>query len=263
MVVALTHSEYGDGDPPLVIVHGLFGSRRNWSTVAKRVCTSRRIYTLDLRNHGQSPWAESMDYDDHVGDLREFMLARGLRQVSLLGHSMGGKCAMWLAYRYPSAIKSLVIVDIAPVRYAHDVGSYVHAMQQMDVSTITRRSDADAMLRPQIQDPAMRSFLLQNLIFEDGHYRWRINLSAIKDNLDIISGFPPLPTGALYRGPTLFLFGETSQYVSASDQDLISRLFPRVDFKCIPQAGHWLHTEQPDRFIRAVQEFLGLHDSNG
>lgn len=261
MALALAHGEYGGAGPPLLILHGLFGSGRNWNAVAKSLCTSRRIYTLDLRNHGRSPWAQTMTYQDHADDIREFTIRHGLRRVSVLGHSMGGKCAMWLAHRNPELVKSLIVVDVAPVRYDHGFDDYARVLQGVDLATITGRSAADMALQPHIQDPGVRAFLLQNLVFEDKSYRWRINLQAIRESMNCITDFPKPPAGALFDGPTVFISGDRSDYIKTNHHCLIDELFPQAKLVRISKAGHWLHTEQLSRFVQAVDEFLKQTDS--
>ncbi|MDH3688918.1 MAG: alpha/beta fold hydrolase [Gammaproteobacteria bacterium] len=256
MSLALAHSKYGTSGPPLIVLHGLFGSQRNWNSVSKGLSASHVVYSVDLRNHGQSPWAPTMTYQDHADDLRKFIEDHALSPVTMLGHSMGGKCAMWLALHHPQLLQALIIADIAPVSYAHEHRSYVQAMREVDVSAITRRSDADTMLVHRIEDPRARRFLLQNLIFEDGRYRWRINLAAIEQSMELISGFPQAPVTTDFHGPTLFLKAGRSDYIKREHQDPIRRLFPRAQFKCITEAGHWLHADQPEQFIDAVETFV-------
>lgn len=262
MALALAYGEYGVAGPPLLILHGLFGSGRNWNAVAKSLSTSRRIYTLDLRNHGRSPWAHSMTYQDHVDDICEFTIQHDLGRVSVLGHSMGGKCAMWLAHRNPKLVKSLLVADVAPVSYDHGFDDYIRALQGINLTTITGRSVADMALRPHIQDPGVRAFLLQNLVFEDNRYRWRINLQAIRENMSCITGFPQPPAGVLFDGPTVFISGDRSDYIKTDHHGLIGELFPQAELRRISDAGHWLHTEQRSHFIQAVDEFLTRTDTH-
>lgn len=254
MAVELAATEQGKG-PPLVMLHGLFGSARNWASIAKRLAERRRVFALDMRNHGASPWADDMDYGAMAEDVCAFLDAAGLDRTALLGHSMGGKAAMLAALRHPGRIERLVVVDVAPAAYRPVLGAYVEAMQAVDLAGCTRRAEVDAQLRPAVPDPAVRQFLLQNLVAEDGRLRWRLNLDAIGRAMPAISGFPEPPDRS-YDGPALFVAGGRSDYVRPEHEATIRRLFPRATVARVEDAGHWVHAEQPDAFLRTVEPFL-------
>ena len=260
MGVTLTGFEAGEG-APLVVLHGLFGSARNWNTVAKRLGAGHRVHALDMRNHGGSPWSDDMGYADMADDVGGYMedkvVGKGLGPVSLLGHSMGGKAAMVLALTRPDLVDKLVVADIAPVGYSHTLMPYVEAMRAVDLSGVTRRGEVDAQLASSIPEPPIRSFLLQNLVAENGTFSWRINLKALGDRMDEMTAFPTGDlAGRSYDKPTLFLHGERSDYVRPSHHEEIRRLFPNARIEGIADAGHWLHAEQPDRFVDSVLAFL-------
>jgi esterase len=255
MPVLLAVNEYGAG-PPLAILHGLFGSGRNWRSVAQALGSTHRVLAFDLRNHGASPWAKDMAYDDMVEDLRTSLGARGLERTALLGHSMGGKVAMVTALRHPSEVDRLIVADIAPVPNPPNLLDYVRAMRALDLRGVTRRGEVDADLAGTIPDPAERAFLLQNLIIDDGETRWRLNLDALERDFSRICGFPNLPPGTVYRGPTLFIAGARSNYIRPENEPEIRRLFPQAQIKRIENAGHWLHVERPRAFLQIVGEFL-------
>ena len=259
MTVRLEAFEYGEG-PPLAILHGLFGSARNWSGVAQRLAAHHRVIALDLRNHGASPWADTMDYAEMAEDVRATLHASGHRRFALLGHSMGGKVAMVLALADGEAVTRLVVVDIAPAAYApHHLG-YVRAMRALDLGAIKRRAEADARLASAVGDAAERAFLLQNLVFPSaaagGEVRWRLNLAAIERAMPCLVGFPALPPGAAYPGPALFVAGARSDYLRPEHEPEVRRLFPNARIARIADAGHWLHAEQPQAFLDIVQPFL-------
>lgn len=251
----LAATAYENGSP-LLILHGVFGSARNWSSVAQRLAASRRVFALDARNHGASPWAETMSYAEMSEDVMAFRSARELGRVTLLGHSMGGKTAMLCALRHPAAVERLVIVDVAPVRYHPVLAAYARAMLAVDLTRVSRRADADAQLAEAVPNPAERAFLLQNLILENGQAHWRLNLPAIERAMPEISGFPELPADLAFTGPTLFLAGDRSDYVRDEHRPVIERLFPEARILRVPQAGHWVHAERPDAFLEAVTPFL-------
>jgi esterase len=253
--VLLAAAEYGAG-PPLAILHGLFGSGRNWASIAKRLGERHRVVAFDLRNHGASPWAATMGYAEMADDVRASLAARGCRRFTLLGHSMGGKVAMLAALRDPEAVERLVVADIAPVAYRSRHLGIVRAMRGLDLAGIGRRAEADAKLAAAVPDPAERAFLLQNLVFDGGAARWRNNLEAIEREMPALTGFPPIPPETVYDGPALFVGGGRSDYLRPGHEPDIRCLFPRARIARIPEAGHWLHAEQPRAFLDLVEPFL-------
>lgn len=250
----LSYSEYGtasDTTPPLLIVHGLYGSGRNWGVIAKRLSDSRRVITPDLRNHGQSPREASHSYEDMADDLAALIAHIG-GPVDLCGHSMGGKAAMVLALKQPDLLRRLIVADIAPVAYTHDQSQHIDAMKAVDLSKVTRRSDAAEQLTTLGVDPALQSFFTQSL--DVANKRWLLNLDVLAAEMDKIIGFPDV-TGS-FNGPALFLSGSDSDYVLPAYRPHIKELFPAARFAKIPQAGHWLHAERPRAFEAAVRTYL-------
>jgi esterase len=258
MTIRLAAVEYGDG-PVLAVLHGLFGSARNWDSISRRLAAKRRVIAFDLRNHGASAWADGMGYPEMAADIRAALQERGHRHYALLGHSMGGKLAMVAALRHPDEVERLVVVDIAPVTYPPRHLGYVQAMQNLDLSAVTRRGEANARLAAAVPEPAERGFLLQNLLFENGRARWRLDLAAIERAMPALVGFPPIEPGAVYSGPALFVAGDRSDYVRPELEPAIRRLFPAAEIRRIENAGHWLHAEQPDAFAAIVEPFLDDH----
>jgi esterase len=255
MAVALAWSEWGAG-PPVVVLHGLFGAAVNWTTIARRLGTRFHVIAADLRNHGASPWAEAMDYRALADDVAALLDAQGLAAASIIGHSMGGKAAMALALARPARVTRLVVVDIAPVARATALEPYVVAMARLDLARITRRKEAEAALAQDIPDAAVRAFLMQNLVASDGGLRWRINLHALDAGMNDIAGFPDFPPGTAYRGPTLVVRGERSDYVDEAGRAAFARFFPGYRLVTIPGATHWVHADAPDAFLDAVVPFL-------
>lgn len=255
MTVALAAREYGTG-PPVLVLHGLFGSGRNWASIAQKLAASYRVFTLDLRNHGASAWAETMSYAEMAEDVRKFVAARELGRVAVVGHSMGGKTAMVLALADAAVVERLVVVDVAPAANPPALLAFVRAMRALDLSRVTRRADADAPLAAAVPDAAVRAFLLQNLVVEGRHSRWRLNLDAIERAMPDLTGFPAVPAGIAYAGPTLFVAGARFDYVRPEHEPTIRRLFPRARIERVADAGHWIHAERPDAFLAVVAPFL-------
>lgn len=254
MTLELAYDAYGDTGRPLVILHGLLGSARNWTALAKQLGDSARVFALDLRNHGRSPWAEAMSFNAMAGDVAAFIERHELRPATVIGHSLGGKVAMRLALSHPSLVDRLVVVDVAPVAYRHSFAGYIEALRRIDLSALRRRTEADQALEQAIPEPGIRSFLLQNLVQSDAGFSWRINLAALADNMSELMGFPVEPAAA-YRGPTLFLAGGRSDYIGPEHEALIGRLFPQARHAVIEDAGHWVHAERPAEFIAQLQAF--------
>jgi len=254
--LTLAAQDWGAG-PPLYILHGVFGSSRNWSGIAQRIADLRQVSALDARNHGASPWADTMSYAEMADDLAAFHAARGHGALDLVGHSMGGKTAMLFALRHPAAVARLAIVDVAPVTYHPTLTAYAHAMRVADLAGVTRRGDVDRQLVPAVADAAERAFLLQNLVFENGTPHWRLNLPVIERAMPELSAYPELPPELTYTGPTLFIAGERSHYVRPEHRPAIMRLFPKAHIVRIREAGHWLHAERPDAFVATLRAFLG------
>jgi pimeloyl-ACP methyl ester carboxylesterase len=254
MSVKLASRAYGEG-PPLVILHGLFGSGRNWHTIAGGLAATHRVYAVDLRNHGRSPWAEPMTYSEMVDDLRLFLDEHDLERASILGHSLGGKTAMLFALLYGQMVESLVVVDIAPVRYDHTHLAHVDAMRGVRLDDCAGRRDVDRELARGVADPMLRKFLMQNLVSHEGGYAWRVNLETIGASLEELSDFPDVE-GLDYGGRTLFVSGEQSDYVQPGHAHEIRELFPWAEFEVIADAGHRVHAEQPGLFLERVAGFL-------
>jgi pimeloyl-ACP methyl ester carboxylesterase len=255
MPVELAAAEFGAGQP-IAILHGLFGSGRNWRSIAQQLAARHRVLTFDLRNHGASPWAEEMSYGEMVEDLRASLRAHGIERAALLGHSMGGKVAMLMALRHPDEVDRLVVVDIAPAASPPALLPYIRAMRALDLRGVRRRAEVDARLVEAVPDPAERAFLLQNLVLEGDSARWRLNLEAIEREFPEIAGFPDLPAGIAYAKPALFVAGARSNYLQPEHEPVIRRLFPQARISRIEGAGHWVHAEQPQAFLQAIGPFL-------
>lgn len=238
---------------PLLIAHGLFGSARNWGVIARRLSDTRQVVAVDMRNHGDSDWFATHSYPEQASDLAEIIDEFG-GKMDVLGHSMGGKAAMILSAARPESVARLVVADISPVAYRHTQIHLAEAMQGLDLSEISSRSDADALLSQSVCEPGVRAFLLQSLDVKEK--KWRLNLDVLAAEMEAVIGFPK-QTGQ-FSGPTLFLSGGDSDYVRREHRPEIKRLFPTARFAKIPGTGHWLHAEKPREFEAAVRAFLDM-----
>ena len=251
----LNYSEYGEATadrPTLLIVHGLYGSGRNWGVIAKRLADARHVVTVDMRNHGSSPHHDTHSYPEMAQDLAEVITHLG-GPVDICGHSMGGKAVMMLALTRPELLRRVIVADIAPVTYGHTQQMFIDAMRGVDLSCVERRSDAEAQLAEAGVERALQSFFTQSLDLPDK--RWRLNLDALEAEMPKIIGWPEDVTGQ-FAGPTLFLSGGASDYVQPEHRAPIKALFPQARFAKIPGAGHWLHAEKPREFEATLRIFL-------
>lgn len=238
--------------PVLVILHGFLASSRNWRRIAEQLSTRFRVLVPDLRNHGASPHDPVMDYPALANDLGIFLDARALDSVMLLGHSMGGKVAMWFALQHSERVRRLIVVDIAPVAYRHSFQGILQVLQTLPLAQINNRKQAEALLADAIPEQAFRQFLLQNLVLQDGRYHWRVDLEILCRTAPNIVGFPDVSKLPPFTGASLFIAGAESDYV---DEAAVKPLFPQSRLVSIAGAGHWLHVEQPAAFIRQVEMF--------
>jgi esterase len=252
--VELAYEELGKSNRiPLLMLHGFFASSRNWRKIAERLSDSFHVYVPDLRNHGLSPHHPMMDYPSMTADVLRFMDERSLSTAHILGHSMGGKIAMWLALNHPERVGKLIVVDIAPKSYTHRFDKTIQALINLPLGEIQQRKQAEAMLVSDIPELDYRQFLLQNLTLKDGHYDWRINLEIFMRTAPNIIAFPETQDLLPYQAEALFVAGEGSTYVVPEDA---FDLFPKAIFRVIAKAGHWLHVQQPEIFVEVVENFL-------
>ncbi|HWA84722.1 MAG TPA: alpha/beta fold hydrolase [Opitutus sp.] len=252
--LSLFHRDLGGaGNPPLVILHGLLGSSRNWQTAGKELTEKFHVLALDLRNHGASPQADGMSYDAMVTDVVAWMDAQGIERAAVAGHSMGGKVAMRLACRRPERVERLVVVDVAPkdyywVAHRHEFA----AMLELDLDHLKSRAEAEMKFESRVPDWGMRKFLTTNLERDDGgRWRWIVNLPAIAAALPELEK-NPLRESDRFEGPVLFVAGGKSAYVSENDHATIRRHFPAAQIETIAQAGHNPHIEQRGEFLQRV-----------
>tara|TARA_B100001939_G_scaffold201813_4_gene173454 strand:- start:7076 stop:7867 length:792 start_codon:yes stop_codon:yes gene_type:complete len=252
-LMELAYDRFGEGFP-LIILHGLFGSASNFRSFARKFSETYSVFCLDLRNHGASPHHEDTSYSAMSGDVVEFMDRVGLERAHILGHSLGGKVAMQLALSHPERLGKLIVGDIAPVPYPPHHTRIFEGLNAIDLDRLTSRGDAEEALQPYVPEAGIRLFLLTNLVrTKDGGFAWRCNLEALEKGYDHIAA---APAGGSFRGETLFLRGEKSDYIRDEHLAEIHRLFPRSQITTIAGAGHWLHADKPEEFMKTVLAFL-------
>ena len=257
MALDLAFTTTGSG-PPLLILHGLFGSGGNWRSVARELSATHRVLCVDLRNHGASPWADAMAYAEMAGDLLRVIEREQLRAPIVMGHSMGGKTAMALALLHPQAVSRLILVDIAPVPYADRLSPFAEAMRSIDMLAAGSRSEIELRLAASVPEPSVVPFLMQNLVSRNSHFDWRINLAGIAASIHQLSDFPSDLRGLQFKGPVHVIAGGRSDYVEHRDGRDYQPMFPKTKIDVIDSAGHWVHADEPQRFLALLHKVLAV-----
>ncbi|KIE59322.1 alpha/beta hydrolase [Methylacidiphilum kamchatkense Kam1] len=254
----LFYRQIGSGGPNVFLLHGLYGNSFNWASIAQSLSNFYQVFSFDLRNHGHSPSSSFMDYFLMAEDICQTTEPLGLFPVHLVGHSLGGKLAMVFALSFPQWVKSLVVVDIAPVDYGKEALQehlkILETMRNLPLSELKTRKEAEMLLLKTINNKTIVQFLLTNLEYQSERYGWRINLEGIRASIEKLNAFPDLH--AYFPGRTLFIAGERSNYLEASSFHQLSFYFPKATVVKIRDAGHWVHFEKPKEFLEALIPFL-------
>ncbi|MDG2449821.1 MAG: alpha/beta fold hydrolase [Saprospiraceae bacterium] len=250
----LNHKILGEGTP-IVILHGLFGMLDNWMTFGKALAEKYKVILVDHRNHGKSPHSDEISFELYAQDLKELIDDLNIPRAYVLGHSMGGKTAMYFATRYPKSTLGIISVDIGAHGYYkgnHD--EIFDAILPIDLNKYGRRGEIDDALSTKISILPTRQFLLKNLSRTDSSYKWKANFQVLHDQYDEIR--KAVPEGSLYKGPSLIIRGGNSPYVRIQDMEYIQSIFPAVLLETVENAGHWVHAEKPKELLGIVHDFL-------
>ncbi|MFT4662605.1 MAG: esterase [Patiriisocius sp.] len=249
----LNYKKYGEGEP-LFIIHGVFGMLDNWQSLGKQWSDDFEIYLIDARNHGRSDHSETMTFEEMADDLKELLDHLGLEKMNLLGHSMGGKIAMKFAMLYPQLIEKLMVIDIGPKSYPMHHQGILKGLELLNFENYNSRKEVDSDLSKYVTDPGVRQFLLKNLYWkEKGKLALRMNLPVISENMiNIIDtvGYDSIDS------PTLFVRGLLSDYIVDEDIDSIHIQFTDSEIVDVPNAGHWIHAQQPLMLHQIILDFL-------
>lgn len=239
----------------MLIFHGLFGTGDNWTTHAKKWAEHGFcVYTIDQRNHGRSFHSDEMSYQLMRDDAIDFIASENLRDVILMGHSMGGKTVMNVAQEIEFLIEKLIVVDMGIKRYPRHHDAVFQALRSVPIDDIHSRAEAEEIFSRTTVDKATQLFLLKNLYWkEQGKLAWRFNLDALESNIDEILAEVPLENPI--QIPTLFIKGELSNYIVEQDHDLLKKYFPKSRISEVKNSGHWPHAESPDFFFQEVLNF--------
>ena len=249
----LFYRKSGEG-PPLIVLHGLFGSSDNWYTLAKSFSAHFTVFLIDQRNHGQSPHTDEFNYSVLTEDLQEFIEEHKLQKPAIIGHSMGGKTAMNYAVRYGDNLGKLIVVDIVPKSYPVHHDHILEGLMAVSAAALTSRNDADQVLSVYVPEAKVRQFLLKNLSRKsEGGFEWKINVDAINKNIEAM-GSGMVQEGT-YEGPVLFVKGKRSDYYKEGDEERIKKIFPNATFAAL-DTGHWVQAENPEAFGKLVLNYL-------
>ena len=252
----LFYRQFGNGRP-LIILHGLFGLSDNWVSIGKLLAQNYSVIIPDLRNHGQSPHSSYFNYDAMTGDISELLDDLGMQSAVIMGHSMGGKVAIQFALQYPEKTDKLIVVDMSMRQYDDSqmqIG-IIQAMMAVDFEQVDSRSEVSELLKKSITDEKVRLFIMKNLYRKTRtQLGWRPDLTVIYQNIDYV--FEAVSDNNVYPGKSLFVQGEDSDYVLESDRSQILHHFPLAQFKVVPDAGHWVHADNPEGFLKEVVAFL-------
>ena len=254
----LNYRQYSENGVPVLVLHGLFGSLSNWGWHCKQLAQQYAVYGVDLRNHGDSPHSDQLDYQVMAEDVRQLIVRLGLESCCIVGHSMGGKVAMQLALSFPDLIEKLVIVDIAPVSYPEDADGHMNVLAAMDafkLGEIKSRTQAEVTIEDYIPQEATRKFLLTNLVRnKEGSFEWRLDKDSIRKNYANLRA--ELIATMSFLKPVLFIKGSLSPYIKPEHEAQIKELFPAASVKLLMDAGHWLHAEKPQALQKILLKFL-------
>ena len=246
----------GSGDDHFIILHGFLGMGDNWKTHAKNLSEKGYcIHLVDQRNHGRSFWSDKFDYEVMVNDLLQYMNCHRINQCVVLGHSMGGKTAMAFALQYPDRVQKLIIADIAPKYYAPHHQQILVGLSTLNLEEVSSRKTAAEHLENFIPEAGTRQFLLKNLYWvSEGKLGLRTNIAVLKNASEAIGA--AIKSQNQYYQPTLFLYGENSNYINPKTDIEILQYFPKAEMIEIKGAGHWLHAEQPLLFFKTLIQWL-------
>ncbi|MDR0754810.1 MAG: alpha/beta fold hydrolase [Prevotellaceae bacterium] len=256
--------KFGNIGNNIIIMHGLYGCSDNWTSVAKSLSHTNRVFAVDLRNHGRSPHSAEHSYEAMCSDLVEFIKFYKIEKPVIIGHSAGGRCAALFAKQFPDLPSKIVIADISPFDCENQTEiltfhtNILTALTSVNLNEIHSHRDAAVQLSQKINDLNLQNFLLKNLYrTPNGNFLWRFNLSAILNNVnDMVCGSLKKNENINIQIPTLFIAGGKSNYITHSDIKIITSAFSNMKLEVITEAGHWLHAEQKEKFVECIQKFI-------
>ncbi|HEY0977540.1 MAG TPA: alpha/beta fold hydrolase [Flavobacteriales bacterium] len=255
MSVELFHRLEGEGTP-IVVLHGLFGSADNWGTIGRSLAADHQVVLADARDHGRSPHTDEVTYPLMAEDVHALVTKLGLRDIVLVGHSMGGKIAMTFAQRWPELLKHLVVIDIGPREYSMDnQAEIIAALLDSDLQSKRSRAEVEAFLATRIPEPGVVAFLMKSLYWKEPEVLgWRFNVPVLAR--DIVNIRKPIDS-TVVKVPTLFIRGGKSDYIQREDLPALREQFPDSKVETIDFAGHWVQAQAPDEVLALIQQVAG------
>ncbi|GIZ10356.1 alpha/beta fold hydrolase [Flavobacterium sp. UMI-01] len=252
----MLHSKIEGEGKPLLILHGFLGMSDNWKSLGTQFAADGyQVHLLDMRNHGRSFHSDDFSYEFMAQDIYDYCQANKLSQVDIIGHSMGGKTAMLFAATYPELVDKLIIADIGPKFYPQHHQTILAGLNAVDFSKKPSRNEVEEIIGDFITDFGTRQFLMKSLYWkEPGQLAFRFNLAVFNEKISEIG--VALADDAQFDKPTLFIRGGNSNYILDSDIENIALHFPLMKLETIPNAGHWLHAENPKLFYELTTAFL-------
>ncbi|MEI6311723.1 MAG: alpha/beta fold hydrolase [Bacteroidota bacterium] len=245
---------YGEGTP-LIILHGLLGSLDNWQSIAKYWGQRFQVITMDARNHGRSIHIDTFSYTIMMQDVIDTMNHLQIAKAIFVGHSMGGKTAMYLALHHPERILKLAVIDIAPIDYEAHHEDVFKALHAVPIEHIQERKEAEQIIAQYVAENDVIQFLMKGLYRkEDNSFAWRFNVKDLYNSYDNILSFET--TSLSYSGDVIFIKGSKSKYIQTKDEVRIQTYFPNAQIESIEDAGHWVHAEKPKEFLQIMDLFL-------
>lgn len=250
--IILNHKSFGTGEPVLIF-HGLLGMLDNWKSFARKLSETHKVYIIDQRDHGRSPWTEEFNYDVLAEDINDFMEQQELESAHLIGHSMGGKSVLRFTQLYPDKVKIPFIIDMGIKKYEAHHHVIFDALRSLDLNELIDRKGADEKLSKKIPDFGIRQFLMKNLTrIPEGGFKWKMNLELIYNNYEHILDSVE---HEVCEKNIHFIYGTKSTYIHESDMTTIKEYFPNAHFDSI-DTGHWVHAEKPTELLAIITAHL-------
>lgn len=251
MSVELFHRRAGSGKP-IVILHGLFGSCDNWGSIGKALAEGYDVTLADQRDHGRSPHTDRVTYPLMAEDVHALVTGLGLKNIVLVGHSMGAKTAMYFAHQWPELVRHLVSVDMGPREYPlSNQAPIIEALMSSDLANKTTRKEVEQHLACHVPEPGVQQFLLKSLYWETPErLAWRFNVPVLARDIGDILAAAPAET---IRVPSLFIRGGQSDYITRADIPAVKEQFPSSRIETVDFAGHWVHAQAPDEVLDLIR----------
>lgn len=250
----LNYKVFGDVGEDIIIIHGLLGSLDNFQTIAKQLSDTYRVWILDMRNHGRSFHSDEMNYEVMTEDVHEFMISHEIAHAHIIGHSMGGKVAMNFALAYPDFVNDLIVVDIGPKKYQGDHQVILQTMLDTHLKDYSERREIENIISKKIHSKKIVQIMMKNLGRDQNDFFWKPNVKSILKSYRLLMDSEP--AHLVFKGKTVFIKGEESDYIEVDELESFRKYFPEAQMIIVPNAGHWVHADQPEVFLQLLYKIL-------